>query len=86
MDMRRVMNRRLFFTLLFFGTVWWASNCSAVFTSLSEAQSYAKNNPEYVKPSKDNWVHPDFDFFHKEYVFWPGLSTLFHREIAQDGS
>lgn len=58
------MNRFLLLHILFAFSM--TVNCSAPFVHLSDAQSYAAAHPEYVKPTNDDWVHPDFKAFHKK--------------------
>ncbi len=44
------------------------------FTTLAQAQAYAKIHPEYVKPDNSDWLNPDFGSFHQKM-----LPTLFQR-------
>lgn len=66
--MRRVMNRRFLFLLLNLTLFSMPLYCSAPFMGLSDAQEYATDHPEYVKPINDNWTHPDFREFHKQHL------------------
>ncbi len=52
------------------------------FTTLTEAQEYAAQFPEYVKTSNKDWLRPDFSSFHREnrpgalrrFASWFGVS------------
>jgi ABC-type branched-subunit amino acid transport system substrate-binding protein len=36
------------------------------FTTLTQAQEYAKIHPELVKPDNNDWLHPSFQSFHRK--------------------
>lgn len=65
------MNRQLqLLILLSFGTSLQGTS----FTTLAQAQVYAKSHPEYVKPDTSDWLNPVFTTFQKKL-----LPTMFQR-------
>ncbi len=65
MGKRIGMNHRFLIASLFIVVFGITSNSDASFTTLSKAQAYAEAHPEYVKPSNKDWIHPNFQSFHK---------------------
>ncbi len=77
MGKRIGMNHR-FLMLSFFIVIFGITSSScASFTTLSKAQAYAEAHSEYVKPSNKDWLHPNFQSFHKN-----NLPNWFARSLT----
>ncbi len=77
MGKRIGMNHRFLMASFFIVIFGITSSSYASFTTLSKAQAYAEAHPEYVKPSNNDWLHPNFRSFHKN-----NLPNWFTRSLT----
>ena len=77
------MRRCVYLLIFLLGLGGFHQSMHAVaFTTLTEAQEYAAQFPEYVKPDNNDWLRPDFSSFHREnrpgalrrFASWFGVS------------